>query len=213
MDKVKNNNSSANKELYNELEEEIERLHEQQDAAEEGNNVKAEEINDVEAAAEKEPEADAEKESKDPIAELEEKLAKSKDDYVRLAAEFDNYRRRCSKEKLELITTAAEGVIKALLPIVDDFERALQALEGSEDAKAAKEGTQLIYKKLIDMLKSQGVSEIEAIGLELDTDVHEAIAQIPAPDKKHRGKIIDVTQKGYKLGEKVIRHAKVVVGA
>lgn len=193
MSKHKHHNSD--KELHNELEEQIEKLHDQ-----------AEEETEEKAELEKE---DGEKR----IAEAEEKLAKSQDDYLRLVAEFDNFRRRVAKEKIDLISTASEGVIKALLPIVDDFERAIQALEESKDSQTAKEGTQLIYKKLIDMLKAQGVTEIEAKGLELDTDVHEAIAQIPAQDEKQKGKIIDVTQKGYKLGDKVIRYAKVVVGA
>ena len=197
MSKHKHHNSD--KELHNELEEQIEEL--QEKAEENKEEVKAET-----------KESEEEKEDK-RIAEAEEKLAKSKDEYLRLAAEFDNYRRRVAKEKLDLISTAGEGVIKALLPIVDDFERAIQALEASDDSQAAKEGTKLIYKKLIDMLKAQGVTEIEAKGLELDTDLHEAIAQIPAEDHNQKGKIIDVTQKGYKLGDKVIRFAKVVVGA
>lgn len=197
MSRHKHHNSD--KELHNELEEQIEELHEQTEE-------KAEENKDGSSSKEAE---DGDKR----IAEAEAKLAKSQDDYLRLVAEFDNYRRRVAKEKIDLITTASEGVIKALLPVVDDFERAIQALEASDDSQTAKEGTQLIYKKLMDMLKAQGVTEIEAKGLELDTDLHEAIAQIPAPDEKQKGKIIDVTQKGYKLGDKVIRYAKVVVGA
>lgn len=143
---------------------------------------------------------------------LKKELAEQKDRYLRLSAEFDNYRRRVAKEKLELIETAGEGVIKSLLPVVDDFERAIKALEGSTDAESAKEGTNLIYKKLQELLKSRGVSEIETEGKELDTDVHEAVAQFPAPDPKLKGKIVDCVQKGYRLGGKVIRFAKVVVG-
>ncbi len=146
----------------------------------------------------------------DKIAKLEEEVNSKRDDYLRLAAEFDNYRRRVSKEKLDLITTASEGVLKGLLPIVDDFERAIVALKDSEDSDTAKEGTELIYKKLVEYLKNNGVKEIEALGKELDTDFHEAIAQIPSPDSKN--KIIEVVQKGYLLGDKVIRFAKVVVG-
>lgn len=143
---------------------------------------------------------------------LKNELAEQKDRYLRLSAEFDNYRRRVAKEKLELIETAGEGVIKSLLPVVDDFERAIKALEGTTDAESAKEGTNLIYKKLQELLKSRGVSEIETEGKELDTDVHEAVAQFPAPDPKLKGKIMDCVQKGYRLGGKVIRFAKVVVG-
>ena len=106
----------------------------------------------------------------------------------------------------------AKGVIKDLLPVVDDFERALEALSKAEGSEAAKEGTELIYKKLVGTLKSKGLEEIEAVGKEFDTDEHEAVAQIPAPEEKLKGKVVEVVQKGYKLGGKVIRFAKVVIG-
>lgn len=144
--------------------------------------------------------------------ELEEKLAESKDKYMRLAAEFDNYRRRASKERLELISTASEEVIKGLLPILDDCERALQVLKDSRDTEAAKEGTELILNKLRSYLKAKGLAEIEAQGKELDTDFHEAVAQFPAQNPAQKNKIIDVVQKGYTLNGKVVRFAKVVVG-
>lgn len=143
---------------------------------------------------------------------LKKEVAEQKDKYLRLAAEFDNYRRRVAKEKLDLIETAGEGILKDLLPIADDFERALEQLDKSNDADSAKEGTKLIYKKLADLLKSKGIQEIEAREKELNTDEHEAVAQIPAPDETKKGKIIEVIQKGYKLNGKVIRFAKVVVG-
>ena len=135
-----------------------------------------------------------------------------KNKYVYLMAEFDNYRRRVSQEKLDLIDTAAKGVINELLPGVDNFERALKALEESEATDAAKTGTELIYKQLLDVLKKKGVTEIEAMGKELDTDEQEAVAQVPAPDEGQKGKVVDVIQKGYKLNGKVIRFAKVVIG-
>ncbi len=135
-----------------------------------------------------------------------------KNKYVYLMAEFDNYRRRVSQEKLDLIDTAAKGVINELLPVVDNFERALKALEESEATDAAKTGTELIYKQLLDVLKKKGVTEIEAMGKELDTDEQEAVAQVPAPDEGQKGKVVDVIQKGYKLNGKVIRFAKVVIG-
>lgn len=135
-----------------------------------------------------------------------------KNKYVYLMAEFDNYRRRVSQEKLDLIDTAAKGVINELLPVVDNFERALKALEESEATDAAKTGTELIYKQLLDVLKKKGVTEIEAMGKELDTDEQEAVAQIPAPDEGQKGKVVDIIQKGYKLNGKVIRFAKVVIG-
>ena len=143
------------------------------------------------------------------------KLAEANDKYIRLAAEFDNYRRRVAKEKLDLISTAGEDVIKGLLPVLDDCERALQVLNSSTDteaAKAAKEGTELIYNKLMGYLKSKGLAPIEAVGKELDTDFHEAVAQFPVEEKAKKNKIIDVVQQGYMLNGKVIRYAKVVVG-
>lgn len=146
------------------------------------------------------------------IDELKKAQAEDKDRYLRLAAEFDNFRRRTAKERLDLIQTASESVIKNMLPIVDDFERALAVLKDSKDSDAAKEGTELIYKKMMEMLKNCGVSVIEAIGKDLNTDEHEAVAQIPAKDPKQKGKIVEIAQQGYKLNGKVIRFAKVVMG-
>ncbi len=166
----------------------------------------------AENVAEDVKEADDTQNHESESEKLKKEIEEQKDRYLRLSAEFDNYRRRVSREKLELIETASESVIKSLLPIVDDFERAVKALEESKDADAAKEGTNLIYKKLMELLKSRGVSEIEAVGKDLDTDLHEAVAQIPASEEKLKGKIVDCVQKGYKLGDKVIRFAKVVVG-
>ena len=158
-----------------------------------------------------------EQEAAQPSVEeqLTAKLAEANDKYIRLAAEFDNYRRRVAKEKLELISTAGEDVIKGLLPVLDDCERALQVLENSTDseaAKAAKEGTELIYNKLMGYLKSKGLAPIDAVGKELDTDFHEAVAQFPVQEADKKNKIFDVTQQGYTLNGKVIRFAKVVVG-
>ncbi len=135
-----------------------------------------------------------------------------RDKYVRLSAEFDNYRKRTLKEKMDLIASAGEDVIKALLPVMDDLERALKATEHTSDVEAVREGVVLISNKLRDTLRTKGLSEIEAFGQELDTDFHEAVAKIPAPDKKQKGRIVDVVQKGYRLHDKVIRHCKVVVG-
>lgn len=143
----------------------------------------------------------------------EEKIALLNDKYLRLAAEFDNYRRRTAKERLDLVLTAAEDTIKGLLPVLDDCERAIEVLKSAEgDHKAAIEGTELIYNKLYSYLESKGLKKMEVKGKELDTDFHEAVAQFPAPDKKHRNKIVDVAQHGYTLNGKVIRFAKVVVG-
>lgn len=146
------------------------------------------------------------------LEEAKKQIQEEKNRYVYLMAEFDNYRRRVSQEKIDLIDTASKGVINDLLPVVDNFERALKSLEESEATDAAKLGTELIYKQLLDVLKKKGVSEIDAMGKELDTDEHEAVAQIPAPEESQKGKVVDVIQKGYKLNGKVIRFAKVVIG-
>ena len=145
------------------------------------------------------------------ISELEEKIAKEKDDYLRLMAEFDNFRRRTSQEKLELVSSAAADTIKGLLPVLDDFERARKALQDSDDSAAAKEGTELIYSKLMAYLKTKGLEVIESLGKDFDTDLHEAVAQFPVDDADKKGKVYDVVQTGYTLNGKVIRFAKVVV--
>ena len=146
------------------------------------------------------------------IAELEGQVAKDKDDYIRLMAEFDNYRRRTSQEKLEIVSMASTETIKGMLPVLDDCQRALQVLKDSDDSDAAKEGTELIYNKLMTYLKSKGLAVIEAMGQPFDTDLHEAVAQFPVPEEDKKGKVFDVVQTGYTLNGKVIRYAKVVVG-
>lgn len=146
------------------------------------------------------------------VAELEEKTAKEKDDYLRLMAEFDNFRRRTSQEKLELVSMASMDTIKGLLPVLDDCERALKVLLESDDSDAAKEGTELIYSKLMGYLKTKGLAVIEAMGKDFDTDLHEAVAQFPVQEEEQKGKVFDVVQTGYTLNGKVIRFAKVVVG-
>ena len=146
------------------------------------------------------------------IAELENQVAKDKDDYIRLMAEFDNYRRRTSQEKLEIVSMASTETIKGLLPVLDDCERALKVLLESNDSDAAKEGTELIYSKLMGYLKSKGLAVIEALDQPFDTDLHEAVAQFPVQEEDKKGKVFDVVQTGYTLNGKVIRFAKVVVG-
>lgn len=146
------------------------------------------------------------------VKALEARMAEVNDKYIRLAAEFDNYRRRTARERLDLISTAGEDIIKGMLPVLDDCERALQVLRDSDADKAAIEGTELIYNKLMAYLKGRGLSVIEALGKELDTDYHEAVAQLPVQEKKQKNRIVDVIQQGYKLNDKVIRFAKVVVG-
>lgn len=144
--------------------------------------------------------------------ELKIELAQTQDKYMRLAAEFDNFRRRSAKERLDLIGTAGEDVIKGFLPILDDCERAVHVLKDLDTDDAAKEGIELIYNKLLAFLKTRGVALIDAMGKDLDTDFHEAVAQFPVEDIDKKNKIIDVVQQGYLLHEKVIRFAKVVVG-
>ncbi len=146
------------------------------------------------------------------ISQLEETVAKDKDDYLRLMAEFDNYRRRTSQEKLELVSMASTETIKGLLPILDDCERALKVLLESDDSDAAKEGTELIFSKLMGYLRTKGLAVIEALDQPFDTDLHEAVAQFPVQDEEKKGKVFDVVQTGYTLNGKVIRFAKVVVG-
>ena len=159
----------------------------------------------------KEKKSQAAKELEKKLESLEKDLAKEKDDYLRLMAEFDNYRRRTSQEKLDLVSMAAVDTIKGLLPILDDFERALKVLGESGDSDAAKEGTQLIYTKLMSFLKGKGLAVIEAQGQPFDTDLHEAVAQFPVQEEGQKGKVFDVCQTGYTLNGKVLRYSKVKV--
>lgn len=148
----------------------------------------------------------------DKTAEYEATIADLKDKYLRQAAEFDNYRKRVLKEKSELIQNGGESVISSLLPIIDDFERALQNMKKSDDTATLKEGVELIYQKFMKTLESNGLKTIETKEADFNTDFHEAVAMIPAPNDESKGKVVDCVQKGYKLNDKVIRHAKVAVG-
>lgn len=150
--------------------------------------------------------------SSEKINELEQKLAEKNDQLLRLHAEFDNYRKRTLKEKMELTKSAGEGLLINILPVIDDFERALQSISSASDIGGLKEGVELIHKRFSDFLANNGVKEIEAREQEFDTDLHEAITKIPAPAEELKGKVVDVIQKGYKLNDKVIRFAKVVIG-
>ena len=150
------------------------------------------------------------------LAEAKAAAAKADDakaDYLRLMAEFDTFRRRTAEEKLALVSSASADTIKGLLPILDDCEIALGALEKSTDSDAAKEGTRMIFDKLNAYLKGKGLERIEAKGADFDTELHEAVTTFPAPSEELKGKVIDVVQTGYTLGGKVLRYAKVVVGA
>lgn len=146
------------------------------------------------------------------IEELEEQLKEMQDKHLRLQAEFDNFRRRTMKEKADLIKSGGESVLVNVLPVVDDFERALDSLKAVSDEDAGKQGTLLIYNKFKEFLKQNNIKEIEALQQDFDVDLHEAITKIPAPSEDLKGKVVDVVQKGYCLNEKVIRFAKVVIG-
>lgn len=146
------------------------------------------------------------------LAEEKIKLEKEKKEYLFLMAEFDNFRKRTVKEKGDIIRNASESVLKGLLPIVDDFERGLDAIKASEDAEAVKEGMTLIYNKLIKFLAQNGVKPIESTGAAFDPELHEAIAMVPTEDESQKGKVIDTPTKGYTINDKVLRYAKVAVG-
>ncbi len=173
-----------------------------------------------EPEVEKEPETVDNKKKKqkkeDPlrkqVEELTDKLAKEKDDYIRLMAEFETFRRRSAEERLSLVASASADTVKGMLPVLDACERAIEMLASSAD-EAAREGTNLIYDKLMGYLKAKGLERIEAKGEKFDTDFHEAVTQIPAGSEEMKGKVIDVIQTGYTFNGKVIRYAKVVVGA
>jgi molecular chaperone GrpE len=146
------------------------------------------------------------------IKKSEQKLIESQDKYLRLSAEFDNYRKRTLKEKSDLLKSAGEETIFKVLPVLDDFERAITAMQSTTEIEAVKNGISLIYNKLKEILTQQGIKEIDALNLDFNTDLHEAITKIPAPQEELKGKVVDVVQKGYYLNDKVLRFAKVVIG-
>ena len=157
-------------------------------------------------------ESDKSSEEKSPLEEAQQQIEELKDKYLRSVAEFDNYRKRTLKEKAELILNGSEKAIAAVLPILDDMERAIANGEKTEDLNVLREGMSLIYTKFQKVLESIGVKEIETADADFDTDVHEAIAMVPGMGDDKKGKVLDCVQKGYKLNDKVIRHAKVAVG-
>lgn len=173
-----------------------------------------EQVNEqAQAAASESPEQELSPEEKlqKELSEAEARIADMQDKYLRLSAEFDNYRKRTMKEKAEIIKMAAEKTITAILPVLDDMERAIANMQKSDDAKALLEGVELINTKFIKILAQEGLNKIETEGADFDTDYHEAIAMIPAPTEEQKGKVLDCVQTGYKLNDKVIRHAKVAV--
>ena len=185
--------------------------------------MKAEQLNveETQNTAEEQPQNDQAEEAapltheeqlEKELEEAQTAIEEQKDKYLRLSAEFDNYRKRTIKEKAELILNGGEKSISSILPVIDDFERAIKTMETAKDVSAVKEGVELIYNKFMAVLAQNGVKVIETKDQPLDTDYHEAIAVIPAPSEEQKGKILDCVQTGYTLNDKVIRHAKVVVG-
>ena len=170
------------------------------------------EIENAQTEGETAETAEAEAEEKDPLAEAQEQVAALNDKYLRLAAEFDNFRKRTIKEKADLILTGGEKVLSALLPVLDDLERARDNMQKATDVESLREGVEMIIGKLDKTLAAQGLKRMEPIGTLFDTDFHEAIAMVPVPEDEQKGHVIDCVQTGYLLGEKVVRHAKVVVG-
>lgn len=175
----------------------------------------------VEATPQEQASAETTVEAEEPTAEeklqkelddTKAELEKSKKEYMFLLAEFDNFRKRTLKEKSELIKNAAEGAMKDLLPVLDDFERAIQATSESNDVESIKEGVNLIYNKFVKYLEQKGVTAIESQDADFDTEYHEAVTTFPTDDESKKGKVIDTVQKGYVMNDKVIRHSKVVVG-
>ena len=163
------------------------------------------------AQEEAQAELSAEEQLANMLAEAQQMVEEQKDKYLRLSAEFDNYRKRTLKEKAELIKNGGEKTLTAILPVLDDFERALKNMEASEETKAMKEGVELIFSKFQKILGQEGLQKIDTDGKDFDVDFHEAIALIPAPSEDLKGKILDCVQTGYMLNDKVIRHAKVAV--
>ncbi|WP_299122533.1 nucleotide exchange factor GrpE [uncultured Tenacibaculum sp.] len=176
--------------------------------------TKEDELKDnIEAEANQEEVVESEEAVKKEEPTTEELIQVEKDKYLRLFAEFENYKKRTSKERIELFKTANQEVMTVLLPILDDFERALTHIEDDKEAEELRKGVLLIYQKLVKTLEQKGLTVVEVkAGDDFDAEVHQAITQIPAPSDDLKGKIIDCVEKGYKLGDKIIRHPKVVVG-
>lgn len=177
------------------------------------NDVAPEIVDDLEEVADSpETEPDEAETLTMQLEATQEALEKEKKEYLFLMAEFDNYRKRVTKEKAEIIKNGAEKVLAGLLPIVDDFERGLKATKDADNADSVREGMELIYNKFIKYLESNGVKAMDSTGKDFDPELHEAIASIPAPSEDMKGKVIDTTQTGYTINDKVLRHAKVAVG-
>jgi len=183
-----------------------------QDHAKKKETDKKNKVKNTRAKQSKKTEGQTKKPDKTSEIVAAEKIAEFQNKYIRLSADFDNYRKRTLKEKVDLIKSANAEILLNLLPVMDDFERALKSMEDTKGCKEIKDGIDLIYNKFGEFLQSSGVKEIDAMHKKFDTDIHEAITKIPAPEKKLKGKVLDVIQKGYYLNEKIIRYPKVVIG-
>ena len=176
-------------------------------------NINEEEnLNEEQVEETENQEATEPAEEKDPLELAQDEIAELKDKYLRSVAEFDNYRKRTLKERAELILNGGEKVISAILPVIDDMERAIENGAKTDDPQVIREGMELIYNKLIKVMEAQGITQIDALDADFDTDLHDAVAMVPGMGDDKKGKVIDCLQKGYKLNDKVIRHAKVAVG-
>ncbi len=170
--------------------------------------------NQVEIQTEAEAPANEDgQETASPTGQLAAQLNEAKDKYLRLYADFENFRRRTAKEKTEFLSSAQADLLKALLPVLDDFQRAQKAMTAAQDVTAVREGVELIYQKFYRTLEQKGLKPMEAIGKDFDAELHESIAQVPVPEEGKKGKVIDEVEKGYYLNDKVLRFAKVIVGA
>lgn len=176
------------------------------------NTVNSENTKTATGGNEQTAEVEVEVEETPPAVDFENQLEEMKDKYLRLSAEFDNYRKRTLREKADILKYGSEDTLKDILPVVDDLDRALKAIETANDLNAVKDGLSLIVNKFNEFLKSKGIKEIEAIGQELNTDLHEAITKIPVQEEAQKGKIVDIIQKGYMIHDKVMRFSRVVVG-
>lgn len=187
-------------------------MSDKKDKIEEQEELNTESANVENPETEQEPELTAEEQMAKDLERTKKELEDSKKEYMFLLAEFDNFRKRTLKERGELIKNAAEKAMENLLPVIDDFERALQAVSESSDVESLREGVELIYNKFMKYLESNGVKPIESTGTDFNTEFHEAVTVFPAPEESMKGKVIDTVQKGYMINDKVLRHSKVVVG-
>ena len=183
---------------------------EEKNVADAGEETANTETMNTEKGAEELPDAVFEEDSE--VAKLELQLSEAKDKYIRLYSDFDNYKKRLSRERVDLIKSAGQDILQSFLPVIDDIERAMKAMNEAKDIESVKEGMQLVYQKLKAITESKGLKAMESVGKDFDPELHDAIVQLPSPSEEMKGKVVDEIEKGYYLNDKVIRHAKVAVG-